>query len=133
MIIYNMTGGQVRNDLGGAGYFRASRKSGNMIYKHKGIDLTLPQGPGQNAWSPITGKICRPVRVYLDTAEYTGFVIENADIRLKILYCNMISISGGFFRQGQHIGNVQDISKRYSKCIPHLHIEVIWINPLILM
>jgi len=133
MLIYNITGGQIRNDLGGRGYFHAhrSRKDGSF-YEHKGIDITCKVG--QECWSPITGRIKRKIQAYSDTALYTGYEIANDDLCLKILYVNISeALIGKKFIQGDILGFAQNINKRYPKCLPHVHIEVEWINPLLLM
>jgi len=132
MLIYNITGGQIRNDLAGHGYFHASRSNDKGPYQHKGIDITCQVG--QECWSPITGIIKRKVRVYSDTALYTGYEIANNDLCLKVLYVNIPEdLIGKKVMQGDTLGLAQNINKRYPKCLPHVHIEIVWINPLLLM
>ena len=133
MIIYNITSGQIRNDLAGLGHFHAPRrKKDGEIYVHKGIDLTC--NVGQVCWSPITGIIKRKIRIYSDTQRYSGYEIYNDDLCLKVFYINIPDILvGEKIIQGAVLGLAQNINDRYSQCDPHVHTELKWINPLILM
>jgi len=135
MILLNPTGGAICNDSKGAGYFRARRKHrDSSIYSHKGVDFLLPSGPGQDIVSPISGVLYRTVQVYSDTKKYTGWEIRNDDICIKLFYVipnhNLIGV---MVHQGEVIGTAQDISKRYPGKRPHVHIEVVWCSPLLLM
>ncbi len=122
---------KIRNDKAGAGFFHSRRTKGDVVYQHRGIDVECI--PNDRFLSPISGRISRIVQVYFDAQEYKGIIIENQDIRLKILYVDCIRFQGKDLTQGQDIGFYQDISKRYPDAHPHCHVEVMWINPLILM
>lgn len=135
MILLNPTGGAICNDPRGSGYFRARRKhKDSSIYYHKGVDFLLPSGPGQNIISPVSGVLSRIVQVYIDTKEYTGWEIKNDDICIKLFYVIPThSMSGIVAHQGEVIGTAQDISKRYPGKFPHVHMEIVWCSPLLLM
>ena len=126
----NPTGGTVRNDSGGYGYWQASRG----VKVHEGADFTLPEGPGQLVISPIGGVIERIAYPYSDTKEYSGVLIVGSDIWVKIFYIKpFVAFIGQRVSMGEPIGIAQDISKRYPGILPHIHLEVVKINPLILM
>jgi len=135
MILLNPTGGAIRNDSKGAGYFRARRKHRNSsIYPHKGVDFLLPFGPGQDVVSPMSGTLSRKIQVYSDTKEYTGWEIRNDDICIKLFYVVPdFSLVNIMVQQGEVIGTAQDISKRYLGVLPHVHMEIVWCSPLLLM
>jgi len=130
MIIYSKNK-IVRNDSAGAGYFHARRTRSDVVYQHKGVDLNCIAN--DRFLAPISGYISRIVQVYSDTQEYKGIIIENTDIRLKILYVDCTRYKHKDVMQGQDIGFYQDISKRYPDAHPHCHVEVMWVSPLILM
>jgi len=133
VIVYNMTGGAVRNDSKGHGYYKASR--GSKL--HKGIDLELPGGPGQAVFAPITGRIERVLYPYTDDLRFEGAVFSNKDITVWAFYfvpgTNLI---GKSVSMGEVIGIAQDISLKYIDMGPHIHVQIGKygeINPLILM
>lgn len=135
MILLNPTGGTIRNDNKGAGFFRAQRRrKDSSIYLHRGVDFLLPLGPGQDIVSPISYNKARRVQVYRDTSEYTGWEMQNDEICIKLFYMipNYILIDQ-FARQGEVIGTAQDISVRYPGMLPHVHMEIVWCSPLLLM
>ncbi len=130
MILYNMTGGTIRNDPKGGGYWRSSR--GAKL--HKGIDLTIPGGVGSAVRSPITGVLERVAYPYADDTRFEGAVFVNGDIMVKAFYFypaqNLIQQK---VTMGEVCGIAQDISIKYVGMTPHIHIQVDRINPLILM
>ena len=129
-ILISPTGGGIRNDSEGSGYWLASR--GSRL--HEGIDFDLPKGAGQLVVSPITGKFKRIAYPYPDTQEIRGCEIRGGDIWVKMFYLRPYdSLVGQKVTMGQPIGIAQDISKRYPGCEPHIHLEVIKINPAILL
>ena len=131
MIIY--TGNNIiSSDNIGAGHFHARRTNvAGSVYEHKGVDLQCV--PGDKFLSPISGHISRMVRVYSDTADYKGIIIENSDIQLKILYVDCEGWKYKDVVQGEVIGLYQDISKRYPGRGPHVHYQIEWVSPLLLM
>lgn len=132
-LILNPTGGTVRNDRTGSGYFHAPRDG----YLHKGVDYTLPHGVGQYVLAPISGRAVRVAYPYSDSKEYSGIVIEGIDIGIKMFYVSVRDrIIGENVVVGQVIGIAQDVTKHYKTKHdddqPHVHLEVEWINPLII-
>ena len=71
LIIAPTNGGIIRNDLKGFGYWKAPRGS----RKHKGIDFGFREGMPKIVLSPVSGIYTRAVRVYEDTAAFTGAVV----------------------------------------------------------
>jgi len=131
--VHNPTGKDVRNDRGGSGRYGAPRtkKINGQIrrYQHNGIDLSCD--PGQEVLSPISGHIIRSVIAYNDTKEYTGLIISNELITVRLLYVALTGKENDFFEQRQVIGKAQDISKRYREqgVTPHVHVQIDSINP----
>ena len=123
------TGGGVRNDAGGSGYWLAKR--GTKL--HQGVDYELPHGAGQLVISPIAGRIERIAYPYSDTQDFAGCEIRGDGIWIKMFY---FRLHDSLIKQrvviGQEIGVAQDISKRYPNVTPHIHLEIIKINPEIL-
>ena len=130
MILFNPTGGTIRNDTAGSGYWLAQR--GSRL--HQGIDFTLPGGPGQLVLSPITGVLKRIAYPYSDDQEIRGCEIRG-DVWIKMFYFRPYdSLVGQRIAMGQPIGTAQDVTERYpgQGMTPHIHLEVITINPAIL-
>ena len=121
----------IRNDYRGAGYFHALRKKDGKEYLHMGTDHECIQH--EPFLSPISGHISRVVRCYSDTKEYKGIVIENDDICLKVLYVDCQHQKYHDVQQGQVIGFCQDIGRRYPGCKTHIHYQIEWISPSILV
>ena len=133
MILLNPTGGTIRNDKLGKGYYHASRTTGI----HKGVDLTIPGNPGQSLVAPITGRFDRVSYPYGDDLRWKGGIFANEDIAIWLFY---FEPDQNLFREevsmGQVIGITQDISIKYPGMIPHIHMQVGEhgeINPLLLM
>ena len=133
MLILNPTGGTIRNDKHGSGYYHAPRTHGI----HKGIDLTIPEGPGQALLAPITGRFDRVCYPYEDDLRWKGGVFSNEDISIRIFY---FEPDQNLYREeismGQVVGVTQDLSIKYPGMIPHIHMQVGEhgeINPLLLM
>ena len=132
-ILLNVTGGTIRNDSEGSGYFGAPRGSD----VHHGVDLTLPRGAGQALLAPITGRFDRVSYPYGDDLRWKGGIFANEDIAIWLFY---FEPDQNLFREevsmGQVIGITQDISIKYPGMIPHIHMQVGEhgeINPLLLM
>jgi hypothetical protein len=122
----NPTGGKMRLDSGGLGFFRAPRGT----KYHKGVDLLCK--PGQEVVSPISGKIVRVARPYAGDANYAGCVIENSRVTVKLFYLLPDpSKIGKLVSAGEVIGTAQDISKKYGgEMQPHVHVEIVEVDPM---
>ncbi len=126
------TGKSVRlMDHFGSGLFNAPRGKD----KHNGVDFICK--PGQVVVSPIDGLIVRKAFPYFDK-EYTGVLLENDSLSLKLFYFIPDKKILGFkVKQGDRLGIAQDISKRYNtqeqKMIPHIHLQIETIDPMVLM
>ena len=133
MILLNPTGGIIRNDRLGNGYYHSARTHGI----HKGVDLTIPGGPGQSIVAPLTGRLDRVVYPYEGDLRWQGGIIANRDLAIWIFYFEPDKL---LIREevtmGQIIGITQDVSVKYEGMIPHVHMQVGEegeINPLLLM
>ena len=134
--IKNPTGNPVRMDRGGNGRYGAPRsykdKNGNLKrYRHRGTDFECL--PGQDVLSPIDGTIVRLATPYADDDRFSGLVIENDWITLKLFYVAVSATHqraampvGRSVRKGEKIGPAQDISHRYpgAGVTPHVHLEI---------
>ena len=56
----NPTGGVVRIDSEGSGFFAAPRG----FRRHKGVDIDLPEGPGMEVRAPVPGRVVRMFLCY---------------------------------------------------------------------
>jgi murein DD-endopeptidase MepM/ murein hydrolase activator NlpD len=135
MIIANPTGGEVRVDAGGDGHYGASRtKTVNgktARYAHRGTDFSGT--PGQPVKAPIGGVIKRKAKPY-SIGEYSGCLIVGKKGMCKMFYLEPNpDLIGKPVRQGDVIGVMQDISKKYAGVTPHIHVEFPEFNPEILL
>ena len=126
---------KIRNDAGGSGFFGARRSKlvgGEFVrYKHKGVDYEVI--PGEEIYMPLTGKIVREARPYA-TGSYSGVLIEARRGSFKIFYFEPIkALIGEVVKIGSVIGYAQDISQRYEKVTPHIHFEVVSLDPEVLI
>ena len=119
----------MRNDSGGSGDYGAKR--GDRI--HKGTDFLVV--PGEKVFAPISGFVSRIAYPYTDTKAYSGLIIENSEIRVKMFYfLPFPTVIGQEVELGQEIGIAQDISKRYGGGMrPHIHLEIDHMNPMLLI
>lgn len=135
MIIANPTGGKVRIDAGGDGHYGASRTKtvdGKVVrYAHCGTDFTGT--PGQPVKAPIGGIIKRKAKPY-SSGEYSGCLIVGPKGICKMFYLkpNPDLVSKPI-RQGDIIGVMQDISKKYANVTPHVHVQFDEFNPEFLL
>ncbi len=135
--LVNPTNGRIRMDAGGEGHYGASRSKRingkKAFYRHKGLDITCD--PGQEVCCPISGRIKRAVRVYTDTPDYTGAIIEGERMTVRLLYFSLAEKPGAAVLAGQVIGKAQDISKRYQGqgVTPHVHLQIDLMDPLTVM
>lgn len=131
-ILENPTGGKLRNDGWGSGWYGAPRAG----RRHGGLDLTLPDGPGQGIISPTRGHVSRFHDAYGDKV-YHGVSIVNDDfeLRVRILYMLPWVQIGDYVDAGQVLGEAQDISERYPPherygvMIPHVHVDL-WLSKI---
>ena len=132
--ILNPTGGAIRNDAGGSGYFGAPRGSET----HGGVDFSLPEGPGQPVLAPVGGRIVRVAYPYSGNTQVMGAEIRNGDLTLQMFYFRPHpALVGQNVAMGQVIGTAQDVARLmgqgYEKVTPHVHLEIETVNPLLLM
>ena len=116
------TGKGVRGiDKWGSGAFHSSRGKGKT---HKGLDFIAD--PGQDVVAPCAGRVRREAQVYADTTEYMGLVIVSDDLHhVKLFYVLPApGVVGTLVDEGEVIGTVQDLDRRYPGITPHVHMEV---------
>lgn len=130
-LMHNPTGGKIRNDPMGSGYYGTPR--GNR--KHKGLDHNCI--PGQPYVAEIDCYIPREARPYPDE-EYSGLIFEGKRITLMSFYFKPLAgIIGKHVKAGEQVGNCQDITKRKGKnydkrgMTPHTHTEIVSCDPMI--
>jgi hypothetical protein len=128
---------KIRKDGWGDGKYNASRiNADGLHYAHKGTDLVCDEGQVLVASADVTFK--REALPYLNDSRYSGGIFENEWLEYKMLYFDPSLSVGQKVKQGQIVGYAQDISLRYpendknGKMVPHVHFEVIKINPFML-
>lgn len=129
--IISPTGMGIRNDASGSGYFGAKRRRG----LHKGLDF---EGKvGQRIAAPISGLVSRMSRPYKDSPKYAGILLCGESMWIKLWYFTPLkSVIGKDVLQGEDIGVMQDIRKRYPRekdMLPHVHLQVELVDPLLLL
>ncbi|MGQ2982128.1 peptidoglycan DD-metalloendopeptidase family protein [Flavobacterium sp.] len=113
------SGDQRLCDTHGCGSFGASRGS----RKHSGIDYIA--APGENIYSPISGKVTRFPYPYAGNTIYKGIQIENDKYIVKIFYMVASLPAGAYVATGQKIGVAQNIAAKYSQGMTnHVHFEI---------
>lgn len=114
-------------DKYGSGAYGAGR--GNRI--HRGADYLCVSG--QDVVSPISGTVIRIARPYRKKG-YSGLLIRSPIIEIKLFYFKPLTrIVGTNVKAGDTIGIAQDISKKYPKMIPHIHLQIDSISPELLI
>jgi len=108
------------SDPFGSGAYGASRGD----RKHEGVDIVTI--PGQDIFSPITGKVVRIAYPYGNDLNYKGLLIENTNYEVKIFYIAPVAnIVGTHVMAGQKVAIAQNISAKHGAAmINHAHIEV---------
>ena len=129
----NPTGGNIRNDAGGSGFFGAPRKKINdgktIRYRHRGTDYVCI--PSQEVWMPFTAVIVRYKTPY---ECYNGVLFRGKGIVGTLFYINVDKeLIGKQLKEGDVIGTAQDISQKYANIIPHVHFQIDKIDPEILI
>jgi hypothetical protein len=123
--VINPTGKGIRNDEAGLGHHGAPRGK----RKHNGTDFMCT--PGQNVFSPISGKVERLSRPYADDSDYSGIVIGNEKMTVQLFYLDPSIGVGAEVDMGDIIGIAQDISKKHGGGMkPHIHLRIVDIDPM---
>ena len=110
----------MRNDAAGSGYFGAPR--GNNL--HQGVDLIA--NPGQEVYSPITGRVVRWAYPYTDPS-MKGILIEADDgTSVKMFYFDPTVAPNQQVTRGEMIGYMQSVSSYYNSSVmlDHIHLEL---------
>ena len=130
-IIVSPTGKlDIRQDSAGSGSFHAPR--GGRL--HEGVDFVCTAG--QEIYAPISGKIKRVAYPYASDLRWTGCVIESLNVKIMMFYMKLArNMVGKNVARGDIIGKAQAISNKYpdSGMIDHVHMQVEWINPQVLL
>ena len=131
MIILSPTKKGIRVDRAGDGHYGASRNQGRRT--HRGVDYIC--SPGQSIVAPITGRIIREAWPYAKDRRYTGFLIRNGILEIKVFYCKLLpGMVGRSVNRGDDIAVAQNIAQKYKGgMIPHVHLEITNINPELFM
>lgn len=129
----NPTGGSIRNDRGGSGFFGAARKKeidGRIVrYRHRGVDYACL--PGQEVWMPFTAVI---IRFKNPCEEYHGILFRGKGIVGTLFYVDVPQeLIGKEMKEGEIIGVAEDVSKKYQLVTPHVHFQIDKIDPEILI
>lgn len=123
------TGREVRGmDSFGSGAFRAPRKD----HVHQGVDYVCV--PGQEIVAPVSGTLVRECLPYADDLRWSGCILQNPDIYIRMFYFRPNkNLKGTWVQQGDVIGIAQNISNKYNTyteyMLPHIHLEIRYINP----
>lgn len=127
-ILVSPTGKGVRiSDSWGWGHYGAPRGKA----RHKGMDFICV--PGQDVVAPRNGKIIRIARPYA-TRDYSGLLIECPGMTIKLFYLSPdIGLIGEQVKQYQVIGTAQDIGRKYAGMTPHIHMQLQYVDPVLLM
>ena len=129
----NPTGGNIRNDKGGLGYFGAPRKkmlNGKPTrYRHRGVDYACI--PGQQVWMPFTAVVLRFKNPY---EGYSGILFRGKGIVGTLFYvaCEE-SVINKEYQEGAVVGIAEDISQKYTDVTPHIHFQIDKIDPELLI
>lgn len=111
------------SDSFGHGRFGAAR--GSRL--HNGADFNVEAG--NNVYSPVFGKVIRVAVPYKSDDRFKGLVIEGvgryAGYSVKLFYLNpKKGIVGKIVKQGEMIGNAQDLTIKYKGITNHIHFEI---------
>lgn len=129
----NPTGGNVRRDAHGLGYFGASREkieNGKIKrYRHRGRDYVCI--PGQDVYIPFTAI---PIRKKSPCEGYHGILFRGRGIIGTLFYVKIDDdIINVELKEGDIIGIAEDISQRYKGVLPHVHFQIDKIDPELLI
>lgn len=129
----NPTGGNVRRDARGFGYFGAPREkteNGKIKrYRHRGQDYVCI--PGQDVYIPFTAI---PIRKKSPCEGYHGILFRGRGIIGTLFYVKIDdSIINVELKEGSIIGIAEDISQKWKGVIPHVHFQIDKIDPELLI
>ena len=105
-------------DSHGCGNYGASRGSRT----HTGQDLLAPAGARVGA--PVAGEVTKIGYPYADDLSFRYVQITNSGYGVRLFYVEPSVRVGQMVSQGEPIGTVQDLSKRYDKIPNHVHLEI---------
>ena len=105
------------SDAHGSGAYGAPR--GDRT--HNGIDLSAL--PGSYLLAPINGAV-RVGYPYADDLSFKYVEILNAGTAYRFFYVRPLDNIGGWVEEGQRLGVVQNLAKRYPGITNHIHFEV---------
>ncbi len=107
-------------DPGGGGWYGAKRGK----RKHEGLDIVVV--PGEEVFSPITGKFIRVGQVYEQTTKFKLIEIENDIYEATLMYMKpYVFQKGELIKAGDPIGIAQDVASFWGGGMrPHLHLEI---------
>lgn len=105
-------------DSHGCGHYLAKRGSRT----HTGQDLLTPAGAGVGA--PVAGEVTKIGYPYADDLSFRYVQITNNGYDVRLFYVEPSVQVGQVVSQGEPIGTVQDLSKRYAGIPNHVHLEV---------
>jgi hypothetical protein len=129
----NPTGGNIRHDKLGTGYFGAPREkieNGRVKrYRHRGVDYVCI--PGQDVYIPFTAI---PIRKKNPCENYHGILFRGKGIVGTLFYVKIDdSIINMELKEGDVIGIAEDISQKFEGVLPHVHFQIDKINPELLI
>lgn len=124
----NPTGGAIRSDSRGDGRHNAPRG----IRRHDGVDFLAT--PGQDVLAPISGFVVRYARPYANDDRYSGVILTNNSMTIKMFYIKPTVREGTTVLQGDVIGKAQDVRLRHGDdMLPHIHLRVTNVDPMLLI
>ena len=129
----NPTGGNIRRDALGLGYFGAPREkieNGRVKrYRHRGNDYVCI--PGQDVYIPFTAI---PIRMKNPCDGYHGVLSRGRGIIGTLFYVAVRDdILNVELKEGDVIGTAEDISTKFEGVIPHVHFQIDKIDPELLI
>jgi hypothetical protein len=129
----NPTGGCIRRDSCGFGYFGAVRVKENggrtMRYRHRGVDYVCL--PGQEVWMPFTSVV---IRRKVPHDKFNGMLFRGKGIVGTLFYVDFEeTLIGKEIKGGDLVGYAEDISKLFPDVVPHVHFQIDKIDPEMLI
>lgn len=98
---------------------------------HKGADFICV--PGQKIVAPADGNVVRiklPYSKPIHGILFSGLLIRASDYEYTLFYFSPLNeVLKSRIQEGQLIGYAQDISIKYSRMTPHIHMQIDSINP----
>lgn len=105
-------------DKFGCGHYGASRGT----RKHTGVDIIADKE--ETVFSPMTGKITKVGYCYADDLSFRYVEITNSKYTMRVLYIDPLVSVGDWVKDGEYIGEVQTLNKRYKGITDHIHVEI---------